>query len=92
MTRTRLNRPGLDDYILRHYKKGLAQQIADKFNVTPEYVRNKAKRLGKTQPQKPQERSARSVPVGFSEADIIGNTAVGVLLKKGNVIRHTMRG
>lgn len=92
MTRPRLNRPGLDDYILQHYTKGKAQEIADKFNVTANYVRNKAKRLGKTQPQRPQERNTNSIPVGFTAKDVIGKTAVGVLLRKGNVIRHSMRG
>jgi len=91
MTRPRLVRPGLDAYIKRYYKAGKAKAIAAKFAVTPEYVRNKAKRMGLTKPQKPQERNTNSLPVGFSASDIIGNTAVGVLLKKGNVIRHTMR-
>lgn len=92
MTRTRLNRPGLDAYMKRFYKPGKAKSIACKFNVTPEYVRNKAKLMGLTKPQRPQERNTNSLPVGFSASDIIGNTAVGVLLKKGNVIRHSMRG
>lgn len=93
MGSARLNRPGLKEYLEENYGKVKNEEIAAKFFITPEYVRNYARRLGlaKTRPLSPMYSSANGIPAGYTKKDVVAETAVGLVLQKGNLRRHSLR-
>lgn len=93
MGRKRIIRPGLDEFIKENYGKVKNSVIAEKFYVTPDYVKLLAKRMGLARKNKMPEGYVNNVglPAGYTKQNIVAETATGQLLKKGNVLRHVMR-
>lgn len=92
MAKHRLIRPGLDEYLRKHYGKVKNSEIAKKWNVTEGYLRNMAKRMGLTKPVRmPESFSNGAFPAGFSQINLVAQTKTGQVLKKGNLTRHVMR-
>lgn len=91
MGRKKMHCPELEVYLAANYKKEFYADIAEKFKVSPSYVSKVALQMGLSRP-KEAVKAVNGIPAGYTKKDIVSVNALGMVLQKGVVRRHTLRG